>query len=508
MITLSADEFKKKYGQEGLTQVNDVSNQSSGPGYFSRVGQSYKEAGQNIVQDVTRPAESMSKGASPLEVGKEVAESGLRTIGHVAKAALAPIMELPGIKQGTEYVGNKIAEASQKPENKDTLFNKYLGWSQKHPEAAKDINAILDIAGLFGGGEAEKVAKEGATKGAQTIAETATEATAKATQGAANLAETGIKAAKYTPADIMTRVARLTPKEELAFQQTAGKSLGQYLVDTGNFGDPQEIIAKEAEKFAQSKAMVDAEMAKLPGRFRVGAVDDALGELIKKSGRVSSESVSSGFGSRARELLAISKDRGLTMEEINEAKRLLEREVKVGYRKDLNPDMVQKATNIDSAIRDWQFKKAADLGFENLPEMNRQTQISKFIINKLGNSIVGKAALNNITLTDWIILAGGDPSAVGGFLTKKFLSSKSVQAKIAQMLNKGEVQGITEPLITKTNVPHNIPVKDLGIPEEVKIPRATSGRESALDLRNLPKNALRIVRKRRLGKLLKDIEQP
>ncbi len=100
----------------------------------------------------------------------------------------------------------------------------------------------------------------------------------------------------------------------------------------------------------------------------------------------------------------------------------------------LSPDSVTLATNIDNAMRKFQFDKASEFGFKNIGEMNKQTQISKNIIDSLGQQLVGKTGLNNLGMGDLILLSGGDPTAVGSFLTKKFFGAKSVQSKIAKIL--------------------------------------------------------------------------
>jgi hypothetical protein len=102
-----------------------------------------------------------------------------------------------------------------------------------------------------------------------------------------------------------------------------------------------------------------------------------------------------------------------------------------------NPEGVVRATNIDSAIRKWQFEQADTLGLKNLDKINNETRLSKNLLDAIGKEYSGAAGNNAVTLTDYIMLAGGDPTAIAGFLVKKTLSSKGVQAKIAEMLNKG-----------------------------------------------------------------------
>lgn len=458
MRTLSAEEFKKQYGDEAIEKFGQ---QEQKPGYFRRVFESIKGTRQGLAKDLETQAETIAgeelqEDPSRIKQAVALGRGGLRTAGAVAKSALAPVMEAPGIKQGVEYVGEKLA--GTRP------VKAFQEWSGRHPEAAKDIMNTLDITALLGTAKGIETATIKTAQGLRS----ASKKVGQAVEGGVESTTRGLQGATANaPQNIMNRIARLTPKEQVAFKNTAGKTVGEYLTETGNFGNPQQIITREAQKFVESIKMVDDEFARLPGVYKVGSVDDALKELVKSGAQVSSDNVKAGFFGTAKNLLNKSKTIGLDMSEINQVKRFFEREVKLGYSKLMNPIAVQRATNIDNAIRGWQFKKAFELGFENIGEMNKQTQISKFLINKLGDSTIGKGALNNIGLTDWIILAGGDPTAVGGFLTKKFFSSKAVQAKIAKMLSGKESQGIITPKISMSPAYLNI----RALPAPSKLPK-------------------------------------
>ena len=426
MKILTPEQFKKQYGDQALAGFKQPVQQ---PNYFQRVGTGIKEAFTGLGQDLQTQADVI---AQPDNLGEDIValgRGGLRTAGAFAKSALTPIMEAPGIKQATEFVGEKLADTAP--------MQKFAEWAGRHPEAAKDIENTLDIAGLLGTASATKPLVKGVAKGAKIVGE-------KATQTAQTVAKSAQVKAPQVSQNLMNRIARLNPSDEVKFKNVAGKTPGQYLTETGNFGTPDQIIAKEAAKFSQSINAVDDAFSKLPGEYKIGPIDDALKLLQKKAGQVSTPSVKAPFANRVSELFAKHQSQGLNMTEINEIKRLFEREVKLGYNKLTAPNTVAKATNVDNALRKWQFSKAKELGFKNIDVMNRQTQISKFLLNKLGDKVVGQSALNNITLTDWIILAGGNPGAIGGFLTKKFFSLKTVQAKIAKILG-GEGKEFIQP---------------------------------------------------------------
>ncbi len=411
----------------------DAPKEQEEEGYLSRVFGGIKDTAMGVADDISGQAGKLGamteQDRQGLPGAVALARGGLRTVGGAARIAFTPLLEAPGIKQ----VGEKVAEKLAGTE----IMQRYASWEQKHPEAAKDIQDVLDVVGLFGG----KGAGELGTKGGGLLSEAAPNAVQWVKDGGKG----AIRAAKSSPEEIMTRVARVTPTEQAAFKKISGGSIGEYLTKTGNFGTPEDIVIREAGKFLQSKSMVDDAFSKLPGEYRVGPIEDALKSVIRRGEKVSTPSAQADYLFRAKELLKKSASMGLNMEEINWVKRTLEREVRLGYNKLMNADAVERAKNVDKAIRNWQLDKAADLGFTNLSEMNKQTQIARFITDKLGKSIASKEALNNLSLTDWVILAGGDPTAIGGFLTKKFFSSKAIQAKVAKLLSGEAGEGIITP---------------------------------------------------------------
>ena len=123
------------------------------PSLRERIVQDYQRRGEAVVSDVNRPAELMSQGASPLKVAGAVGEAGLRTVGNVIGAAFDPIAEFlsPAIKP----IVQKIAQIPGVSGGVQAASD----WATKHPEAAKDLGAVFNIATLPFGGAAEMGAK-------------------------------------------------------------------------------------------------------------------------------------------------------------------------------------------------------------------------------------------------------------------------------------------------------------------------------------------------------------
>lgn len=425
--------------------------------------------GRQAVQDIN---------SSDASLGTKIAQNAAQVTGLPLKIAFDALPK--PAREGLTFVGDAIASGFKAGTDKiaDTKLFTEIGNLEAqgfiNPETAPEFYKLKDaLAGVGAAGETA-ANLTGLEQGITGVGKLASKAASTAVAGADALATSATNAASaITPesASIMNRVARLTPKQANTFEKLAGKSHGEYLAETGNFGTPDKIISNEAVKFTKSLTSVDDALAKLPGKFTDGSIEDALTQLVKKGQAESGANIKSPYLNEVVSLQQKATTEGLSMSEINQVKRLFEKNVKLGYNKLMNGTEVAQATNIDNAIRKWQVAKAKELGFSNISELNKQTQLSKFIIDNLGSQVVGKTGLNGVNLTDWIMLSGGDPTAVGGFLTKKFFSSKSVQAKIAEMLKKGEIKGQIEPIITPST---QIPQPQVGKQLEIASPKSTT----------------------------------
>ena len=292
-----------------------------------------------------------------------------------------------------------------------------------------------------------------------------------------------------TSADIMQRVARIPAQQQAKFQERAGESVGEYLTKRGIYGNGDEITEQLVKRVQSSKGEVDTALAKLEGVNKFEPVKTALDDLLARETRISSPGANSRDLQRVQQLATKHDKIGLTMEEINEAKRLYERNVKLDFLKSQNTEGVARANNIDDAIRQWQLKQADKQGFKNLGELNRETYLAKQLANELGKDLAAKAGNNSISITDWILLAGGDPRAIGAFGVKRLFSAKKVQSGIAQMLGgKGTQVGLpTARFGGVTDLPAKIPGRDYGTTIELpgrKVPIVDEGMASRVNMRD------------------------
>lgn len=433
MQTLSKEEFEKKYGKQALKQIQSVSplvEKKTGVG--ERVSGTIKGAGEGVYGAITGTGEYA--GQSPIRRGFEATAQAFNAVPKVALDVMPePVRKTVGkvgevVSKGFSAITNKIGDIPQLQK-----------WTQENPEAANRLEEILGTTSAAGQISGDILLAQQGAKGLQKGAEATKIVAQKGAEQTGKLLQAGknkvVKITANSPEQIMQRVARISKDKQAKFKDLAGESVGEYLTNRKIFGNIEDISKKLYDRFSKSKQTADVELAKLPGKYDPAPVKTALRDLLKRELEVSSKDAPSMI---LDEVKRLSKKDSWTMTEINQIKRLYEANVKVDYLKTMNPKGVARATNIDSAIRNWQFKQAKTLGLKNLPEINRETQLARSLLNALGKEYSGSAGNNAVSLTDWIVLSGGDPTAIAGFIAKKGFSSKSVQSAVAKLLSKGK----------------------------------------------------------------------
>ena len=153
--TLSAEQFKQKYGQKGLDKfkvtisaaefqkMKQLQQPQEQPGFFSRLGEDLSKRGTSIKSTVQEVGTGKIGGL----------EGALQTVGAVAGGVGDVISEgissIPGVNTAMEKFSQTSAgQAVGKG------FAKYEDWAKLHPRAAKDLESVVNIASLI---PAEKV---------------------------------------------------------------------------------------------------------------------------------------------------------------------------------------------------------------------------------------------------------------------------------------------------------------------------------------------------------------
>lgn len=383
-----------------------------------------REAAQSGISRVQQGFEQAQTTESPIgavESGLKVGSGAIQTVTAPLAPLLKPLQDLIG------FISGKVSDTPEVQKFADSPAGEITS------RVAEDIADVTTIAGAAMGGRA-------APRIAGAVSNTA-QKTATALQGISETGTLGIQRATsqaLDPTRIMQRVARLSKGNQQKFQKLANESVGEYLVNRGIFGTVDEITTQLFERFQKSKNTADDAFARLDERttelYKPTPVGSAIEELFAREIRVSTPGALSKDFARVRQLKQKYENEGLNMSEINEVKRIYERNVRLDFLKENKPESVARATNLDSAIRQWQFAQAEKLGLKNLKDINKETQLAKQLLDDLGKEHAGQLGNNAITLTDWIIVSELDPTAIGALLVKKGLSDKGLQSAIAKKL--------------------------------------------------------------------------
>lgn len=436
---LPADEVKSLGGQADVPAPDTSHNNDIKVGGKTIVGGYLGGLLKNIggqvkgnVQEASNSLTQSSEGKmNPFEAGANIAK-------NATDAVLSPISQTIGKALGA--VTNPAVEAI----NNSAPVQKITDALSKHPSISGTAGDILgtglNVASMGIGEEAPGAVKSGIE-------------TAKNTT----------RAVLPDSPTLMNKVARVNPTDAAKFKvMSGGDDIGTFLDKRGLHGSTEDVISKTYSRFLQSKDVVDTTFDKIPGNFKNPAVTTALTDLVEREKSISPQGVPSPDLVRSQELLEKSQGNGLTMKEINESKRLYERNVKTDYIKENKLTAVARATNIDSHIRDFQAKLASERGFKNVPELNKETQLNRFITDKLGKKYDGQLGNNGISLSDWMVASqvAAHPAAIFELLGKKLFSSSKMIGKAAGILSKENQIGIPS-ADYKANNPLQLPAGDL-----------------------------------------------
>ncbi|MDO8094411.1 MAG: hypothetical protein Q6360_13115 [Candidatus Brocadiales bacterium] len=396
------------------------------------------EAAQQGIETVEEGASQVMSAKSPTEAITGNIKAGAGVV-QTLTAPLAPLFSPIGKLIG--YVSDKLSNIKGVQDFSTTPAGEATAAGA---ELLSDVGTIAGAA----------VGAKGLPKVAG-VASEAAGAVSGALEGIQGVGSVGIKEAAskaVNPAAIMQRVARISKNKQSAFEERAGQSVGQYLVDRGVFGDVESLTQQLFNNFIKSKNAADKALASLPGQFKARPVQTALDELFKRETTISTPGAPSRDFVRVRELRNKYSQEGLTHSEINEVKRLYEHNVRLDYIKENAPTSVERANSIDSALRRWQIEQSKKQGLTNLQDINRETMLARQLLDDLGAEYAGAAGNNAITLTDWIVLAGGDPGNVAAFLTKKALSSKGVMSGVAKAVAPAPKSGTPFPIFEQPSL--------------------------------------------------------
>lgn len=309
-------------------------------GFISQFAGGVKKFADNVKSAVGERVDKLGTGLmrdqNPISSGLQTVGTGAGIIGDVifeGIKALTPETVKAPIREG-------IKSVVENPATQDVL-TKVNEWTKQHPEAADNLNAIMDIAGMI---PAWKAPEAGLGLGIKTLkagkeaVESGIESTIKIGGRVANkvddLAEEGISAGKKilnpppTPVEAIKQVLQGKTKDFKAGVRALAE------LDTSNiktFDDLDKTITKRIKELSDEVDIdLDVDQAKKKFAQMVVVKETKLGTKIAtnpvKSALESLEELYTKIGDRVElenitQLLNKAKTEGLTNREINNLAR-------------------------------------------------------------------------------------------------------------------------------------------------------------------------------------------
>lgn len=167
--------------------------------------------------------------------------------------------------------------------------------------------------------------------------------------------------------------------------------MGDWMVERGITGTAKENIPALLKRFEESKAQADIGLAEIKKTYKTSEVPEDFQIMMSDMKDFFTTTRNKPEIKRLNEYQSKLDNGQLSHTDINTVKRMYERNVKLNYIKDQNSTQVTRANNIDTEVRNWQMDEAGKYGFDNLRQINRETQASRMLADAIGKKLAKKA---------------------------------------------------------------------------------------------------------------------
>lgn len=226
--------------------------------------------------------------------------------------------------------------------------------------------------------------------------------------------------------NLIEKINKMSPSKLQKFEDKFGENAGKVM------NDRWLKTRQDANNwFIKSYNKVNEALDSIKWTFKAKEVDDVLAEAVEFATKTADKNVD-----RLLQLQEKAVNEWLTMSEINEVKRYFEAHTKFTYGKAWDAVKSQRATNLDTALREWQRKTAAENWLTNLEQLNKETQMAKEILNSSKDA--SEKLFGSIDPTDELLAIhyGWLDWALATYVTKSVLKSDIFKAKFVDILNR------------------------------------------------------------------------
>jgi hypothetical protein len=424
---------------------------------------------RNLAKQASVSATSAAQGGTDTNFGDvfgNILPSAGRAVKDVATAVMNPIDTAKGVGKIALGAAEKLIPGTQKHEEaanavgqffkdrygsidnvKQTFINDPVGF-------ALDLSTVLTGGGaaISKVGQVSKIGEIAKVGGAIAKAGSIIDPIKAAATGAGKVAKPVVgavgsaakKVAGSIPEKLMSSTLKLNPTDvrRIELPSYAGMSPEKWLLERQISGSIDDITSQLDTIRKTSKSTVDSSLAGIKQTINVEEKIPQVKQALVKVKEVFGDTP--GNEDLVSKIDSFLNKPDLTFTEINEVKRLLDREMRIFK---TTGEVAGGATargleNIRDSIKTFIEEEAKKYGIDNIKELNKETQVAVEIrkaILKKQQSLAGNRVFG---LTDILVGVGGTAAAspIGGLLSvalkKYLLENPKLRTALANRLQK------------------------------------------------------------------------
>lgn len=386
-------------------------------------------------------------------VGDLIGE-GVKSIGRGISAITPDVIEKPIVggakKLGVGILNTELGQAGLKAI--EGGVEKYNEFKKNNPEAAGNLEAVVNIASLFPIGKGGQVAGKVALRGGEVVGGVVKEGAEMATKAAKRSAGKLTGTIKSTAGDIIPTKKGFTNTEiikALDFAQSDAKNIykstgneaGDFIFKNNLLGDTVQTTKKNLDDyFTKNYTSVRDEISKVAKTYKQSDVPryrDALVQIKKTISDVV------GLEDVNKEVDLLLKNKKPSLSDVQRVKELMDEHFNL-YK--VTGDVqtgTQKAglENIRNDIKGFIEKEVKDNTGADIAQLNKNVATSKTISNAIDDRITRGSTRATLTSGDIVtFLTGsgiGTPlGGIGALIGKKLYQSPTFKIKFVKWLNR------------------------------------------------------------------------
>jgi hypothetical protein len=432
MQTISADEFKQRYGDQGASQFSQPAQQPQGPSFLDRV----KSVARGGVDQIKQGASEVNSN-NPVKF----VEGALRVGAGAVNTAFSPVSAAiePAVKPAINYAADKISNIPAVQKFANSKAGQVTG------RVVDDVNNLNTIAGAVAGGM--EVPKAGVA-----IKNTASNIHLPELPKP-NIGE-ALSTTKGAVRDVLpsmdrlvnhqvTSALELTQGDVRNIAQSTGHEVGQFLAEKNLIGTNKETTVSNIQNFfKQNYETVRSEIKNVKELYKPSQVPRYVEALKAIQDKVTSVPGLQKVGTEVSNLLG--KKEGITLDDVQHVKELMDDHFNI-YKAtgDVGDNIAKEGlANIRRDLKGFIEKEVKKNTGTDIGELNNNVQAAKGIMDAVESRATRGLTKSNFGPSDYgafisgTLASGGNPFVgMAALFAKKVMASPTVQLKIAKYLD-------------------------------------------------------------------------